>query len=49
MGNDRRLAWLLGVDIATTAVGVVVLLGAHVLVVASGYFLVLAVMVATAG
>jgi len=49
MGNDRRLAWLLGVDIATTAVGVVVLLGAHVLVVASGYFLVLAAMVATAG
>ena len=26
MGHDRRLAWLLGVDIATTAVGVVVLL-----------------------
>ena len=49
MGNDRRLAWLLGVDIATTAVGVVVLLGAHFFVVASGYFLVLAAMVAAAG
>ena len=49
MGHDRRLAWLLGVDVATTAVGVVVLLAAHFFVVASGYFLVLAAMVAGAG
>ena len=49
MGHDRRLAWLLGVDIATTAVGVVVLLAAHFFVVASGYFLLLAAMVAGAG
>ena len=49
MGHDRRLAWLLGVDIATSAVGVVVLLAAHFFVVASGYFLLLAAMVAGAG
>ena len=49
MKHDRRLAWLLGVDIATTAVGVVVLLAAHFLVVESGYFLLLAAMVAGAG
>jgi signal transduction histidine kinase len=49
MRRDRRLAWLLGVDVATSAVGVVVLLAAHFLVVASGYFLLLATMVAGAG
>jgi signal transduction histidine kinase len=49
MRHDRRLAWLLGVDIATTAVGVGVLLSAHFLVVESGYFLLLAAMVAGAG
>ena len=48
MGHDRRLAWLLGVDIATTVVGVVVLLAAHFFVVASGYMLLLAAMVAAA-
>jgi signal transduction histidine kinase len=48
VGHDRRLAWLLGVDIATTVVGVVVLLAAHFFVVASGYMLLLAAMVAGA-
>jgi signal transduction histidine kinase len=49
MGSDRRLAWLLGVDIATAAVGVAVLLASHFFIVASGYFLLLAAMVAGAG
>jgi signal transduction histidine kinase len=49
MGLDRRLAWLLGVDIATTAAAVVVLLAARVFLVASGYMLLLAALVAGAG
>jgi signal transduction histidine kinase len=49
MAHDRRLAWLLGVDIATTVVAVVVMLAAYFFVVASGYFLLLAAMVAGAG
>ena len=49
MAHDRRLAWLLGVDIATTVVAIVVMLAAYFFVVASGYFLLLAAMVAGAG
>jgi signal transduction histidine kinase len=49
MARDRRLAWLLGVDVATCAVAVVVLLAAHALVVGSPYLVLLAAMVAAAG
>jgi signal transduction histidine kinase len=49
MGPDRRLAWLLGVDVATCAVAVVVMLAAHALVVESSHLLLLAAMVAGAG
>jgi signal transduction histidine kinase len=47
--HDRRLAWLLGVDIATSATAVAVLLAAHFFVVSSGYLLLLAAMVAASG
>jgi signal transduction histidine kinase len=49
MTPERRLGCLIGVDIATAAVGVAVLLAANFFVVASGYFLLLAAMVAGAG
>ena len=48
-GPDRRLARLLGTDLATTVVGVVALLSVHLFVVASPYLLLLAAMVGGAG
>jgi hypothetical protein len=49
VGPDRRLARLVGLDVATTTAATVMLLAVHRVVLASGYVLLLAAMVAGAG
>jgi signal transduction histidine kinase len=49
VGPDRRLARLVGLDVATTTAATVMLLVVHRVVLASGYVLLLAAMVAAAG